>query len=185
MNNYFNRLTETLHRHQETMQAFAIQLARILEQAWSESASVYVMGNGGSDSTSQHMVIDFMSIRHQLKHPIKIEALTSNSSVLTAIANDIDFKYIFSRQLEVKLTETDICIFISASGGSINLLNACVVAKEIGAKTIALLGFDGGKLISEVDEYFLVETPYNEYGIVEDLHLSLVHATAEKLRQNY
>jgi D-sedoheptulose 7-phosphate isomerase len=130
------------------------------------------------------MVIDFLAIRHKFDFPIYLEALTCNSPVITAVANDIGYEFIFSRQLEIKLTPRDLCILISASGESANLLYASSVVRQKGAQSLAFLGFNGGKLKEKVDNYFLVATPQGEYGIVEDIHLSLVHATAEILKDS-
>jgi len=107
--------------------------------------------------------------------------LTSNSPLITAIANDIGFENIFSHQLQRKATNGDLCVVISASGNSLNLTRAMGVAKQIGLKSIGLLGFDGGMLASQVDFPIIVETEIGKYGPVEDVHLAICHAISQDL----
>jgi D-sedoheptulose 7-phosphate isomerase len=146
------------------------------------SHSIWIFGNGGSASTAEHFETDLSFIRHNSKSlKIKASALTSNSALITAIANDIGFENIFSHQLQRKATEGDLCVVISASGNSLNLIRAVDVAKQIGLKSIGLLGFDGGKLASQVDFPIVVETEIGKYGPVEDVHLAICHAISQEL----
>jgi D-sedoheptulose 7-phosphate isomerase len=142
---------------------------------------IYTCGNGGSSSIAEHFTCDFLkgSSNETNIQPI-IHSLPSNTALLTAIANDISYDNVFSYQLEKYGEEDDVLIAISSSGNSLNIINALKVAKSIGMKTISFVGFDGGnaKLLSD----YCVHIAINNYGIVEDIHQSLMHILSQFLR---
>jgi len=141
-----------------------------------KNKSIWLIGNGGSASTAEHFEIDLMYIKTKIDLGlIRSTALTSNSSVTTAIANDLGYRYIFSAQLERKAAEGDLCILISASGNSENLIEAVKVCRLKKVKTLALLGFNGGELLTLVDLSLHIKTEIGTYGVVEDIHLSICH----------
>ena len=138
--------------------------------------SIWIMGNGGSASTAEHFETDLSYVRMGIDFPkVKVAALSSNSAIVTAIANDIGYENIFSHQLHRKASKGDVCIFISASGNSPNLLKAAQTAKDLGLISIGILGFDGGKLAFDVDYLAIVRTEIGKYGPVEDMHLAICH----------
>ena len=142
--------------------------------------SIWVIGNGGSASTAEHFEIDLMYIKvDSIKKIIKVTALTSNSAAITAIANDKGYEHIFSTQLERKAQKGDLCIMISASGSSENLVEANRVCKAIGIQTLAILGFDGGKLLNTSDISLHFKSEHGQYGVVEDVHLSICHQISQ------
>jgi D-sedoheptulose 7-phosphate isomerase len=143
--------------------------------------SIWIMGNGGSASTAEHFETDLHFIKHGEKIRIGAQSLTSNSSLITAIGNDIGFEEVFRHQLMRKSKKKDLVILISASGNSQNLINAAMFAKENDLETIALLGFDGGKLLDLVDHHILIKSEIGMYGPVEDIHLAICHAIASEL----
>jgi D-sedoheptulose 7-phosphate isomerase len=144
--------------------------------------TMWIFGNGGSASTAEHFETDLSFVRHDIGDlKIKAFALTCNSALITAIGNDIGFENIFSHQLIRKATKGDLCMVISASGNSLNLIKAVDVAKQMGLKTIGLLGFDGGELAGQVDFSIIVKTEIGKYGPVEDAHLAICHAISQEL----
>lgn len=158
------------------------ELVEVLYNCVMQGNAIWIMGNGGSASTSEHFEIDLLYIKQKLKNiRIRATALSANSAVTSAISNDLGYSEIFSKQIERKASQGDVCFFISASGNSENLIQALKMGKQIGLKSIALLGFDGGKLLQLVDYAFLVNSKFGEYGIVEDVHLSVCHEIAELL----
>jgi D-sedoheptulose 7-phosphate isomerase len=158
------------------------KLADLILECSKNNNSIWIFGNGGSASTAEHLETDLSFIRHEIKTlKIRASALTSNSALITAIANDVGFENIFSHQLLRKAIQGDLCIVISASGKSSNLIKAVKIAKQIGLRTIGLLGFDGGDLAKQVDFSIVVETEIGKYGPVEDVHLAICHAISEKL----
>lgn len=130
---------------------------------------IAIIGNGGSCSTAEHLACDLRSKGKDA------EALT-NSSIITQIGNDKGFKYIFSEQLKMK--NFDDLIVISVSGNSPNIIEALKIAKEKGISTLGLLGFDGGKALKLVNNYFLVKNKNYEY--VEDKHIQFLHNIKRK-----
>jgi len=146
--------------------------------------SIWIMGNGGSASTAEHFETDLSYVRMGSDFPkVRVAALSSNSAVISAIANDIGYENIFSHQLHRKASSGDVCIFISASGNSPNLLKAAQTAKDLGLVSIGILGFDGGKLAQDVDHLAIVRTEIGKYGPVEDMHLAICHELAGLLAQ--
>ncbi|MBI3297898.1 MAG: SIS domain-containing protein [Elusimicrobia bacterium] len=145
-------------------------------------AAVYVMGNGGSAATSSHIATDLCKTAAVAgKPPIRCVSLADNASFITAAGNDIGFAAIFTAQLDGLLREGDLVLMVSGSGNSANLLTAAALAKERGARTAALLGFDGGKLKPLVDVPVLVKS--EQYGVIEDLHLAVGHIVAFFMHQ--
>jgi D-sedoheptulose 7-phosphate isomerase len=108
-------------------------------------------------------------------------SLTDNVPLITAIGNDLSFADIFSRQLENLLEPGDLLILITGSGNSPNLLKAAELARRRGARTAALLGFDGGRLKDLVQIKILVSS--DQYGVIEDLHMSVGHILTFYLKQ--
>jgi len=137
---------------------------------------IFVIGNGGSASTASHFVNDLgVGLSRRGLIQFDIESLSDNTAVCTALANDLGYEYIYSKQLENKLKKNDLLIAISCSGNSKNILNAVKIAKDRGATIIGLTGFDGGELLRESDISLHIPTPNNEYGLVENIHLIINH----------
>ena len=137
---------------------------------------VYFIGNGGSAATSLHFAQDLeKGTVVDGKPRFQTESLSGNIPYITAIANDSSFENVFVDQLKAKLNEKDLLVGISASGNSPNLVKAFEFAKAKKAKTIALVGFDGGKIGEMADVAVHVKTAKGEYGPVEDIHMILDH----------
>jgi D-sedoheptulose 7-phosphate isomerase len=174
-----NKYNETLKVYYSNPLDIQTAVDLIIEKILSEK-SIWVIGNGGSASTAEHFEIDMMYIKQQtIEKKIKVTSLTSNSAVITAIANDKGYEYIFSKQLERKAQKGDLCIIISASGSSKNLLEASKYCKTTGIQTLAILGFDGGELLKTSDLSLHFKTIQGQYGVVEDVHLSLCHQISQ------
>jgi len=141
------------------------KITKLIEKI-STSKTIFVIGNGGSASTASHMVCDLIKYH-------KIYSLADNVAVITALANDYDYEYIFSKQLKKLGQLNDLLIVITASGNSPNILQVVETAKRMNIETFGLLGFNGGEVKDMLDNYLLVKS--NHYGLVEDIHLSIVH----------
>ena len=158
-------------------------LERIVSTMLHRGRTTYIIGNGGSASTASHMAIDFTKgTQIEKGHRLRVVSLTDNVAVLTAWANDTNYKDIFKKQLEVLAKRDDILIAISASGNSENILEAVHWANDQGLGTIGFIGFGGGKLKSLVDADITVSS--QNYGVVEDFHLSLGHILSQFIRQH-
>ena len=146
-----------------------------LLKAREDGAYIYFIGNGGSASTASHFVNDLSIGTKSLDKPFRAISLCDNQSVITAIANDYGYEYIFSKQLSILLKRNDVVVAISASGNSPNLIKALDIAKDKGAITVGLSAFDGGILKEIVDISVHVSTEQGAYGVSEDVHMMLDH----------
>lgn len=177
LSNYANRVNAGLESVDK------VQLEKVLETldlAYRKRLPVFVCGNGGSLTMSDHFHCDHAKGTHYdaLLRP-KIEPLTSGS-ILTAIANDIGYEDVFSFQLSMKGSPGDILVAISASGNSPNIVKAIKKAKEMNMDTIAFVGFDGGEAAKLADMVLHVQE--DNYGIIEDCHQCLMHILAQHIR---
>jgi len=157
------------------------RIANLLDQTIKDGSTIFSCGNGGSSAISEHFVCDFLkgASTNTNIQPL-IHSLTSNTPTLTAVANDISYDDIFSFQLKKYANENDILICVSSSGNSPNIVKSIKASKEIGMRSISFVGFDGG-IAKQISDYCLHIDNQN-YGIVEDLHQSLMHLLAQYIR---
>jgi len=132
-----------------------------------------VLGNGGSASDAQHMVAELVGRYAVKRQALAAIALTTNSSSLTAIANDFGFEEVFARQLEALARPQDAVLAISTGGNSPNVLRALETAKSLGLKRIGLTGNDGGKLRDLVDIGVIV--PSSSTPRIQEAHSLVIH----------
>ncbi len=153
-------------------------IVNTIHKTYLNRKQIFIIGNGGSASTASHMMNDLNkgTLGHNGDAPwprFRAIALTDNISLITAWANDADYKLIYSEPLRNLAEPGDLLIAISASGNSPNIVQAVSTAKELGVTVIGLSGFGGGKLLEMADACFVV--PSKEYGPVEDIHMILDH----------
>lgn len=157
-------------------------IAKALEKAEKKGKQVFVMGNGGSAATASHIATDWSKTAERVGKPlIRCISLNDNAAFMTAIANDLGYDEVFVRQLKNLLQPNDIVVIISGSGNSPNVIKAAEYAKQIGAVTIGMTGFSGGKLRKMVDICFHVDS--DQYGVIEDLHMGAGSILAFYLKQ--
>jgi D-sedoheptulose 7-phosphate isomerase len=143
---------------------------------------VFLCGNGGSAANAIHIANDFLYGVSKSSHAaIKVHALTANQSILTCIGNDISYDEIFSYQLEALAQKDDILIALSGSGNSPNIIKAIETAKNIGMRTFAILGYDGGRCFAIAEES--IHIPINDMQISEDMQLVVGHMLMQWLNQ--
>lgn len=146
----------------------------LLLEAYENSCTIYIFGNGGSSATASHFQNDFnKGISELTEQKFRFCCLNDNISTLMAIANDIGFEEVFRFQLKGKLKKGDLLLAISGSGNSQNVVNAVSYGKELGNKVIGLTGFNGGKL-KELSDISL-HVPVNSMQITEDIHMIFDH----------
>lgn len=156
-------------------------LADLLLKTWRENRQVFVFGNGGSACTSSHFVIELQyTAGANGAKGLRAFAL-DNMGVLTALANDTAYAEVFYQQMVSYGQPGDIVIAISGSGNSPNVLKAVQWSKANGLTVVGLTGFDGGKLKDMVDMH--INIPNNNYGILEDLHMSIGHIVGQILNR--
>lgn len=177
---YSARLQEVLQRADFTPVA---TLARAIQDCWREERCLYLCGNGGSAGNAVHLANDFVyGIAMGQGVGMRAHALSANTSVLTCLANDLDYSEIFSAQLRVFGRRGDLLVALSGSGNSPNILKAITVAKELGMPSYAVLGYRGGKAKELVDVpiHFAVD----DMQIAEDLQLVVGHMVMQWLHRN-
>ena len=134
---------ELIIENKELIISASQKIATLASDSLSRGGTIFWCGNGGSAADSQHLAADLVCRFISDRIPLKSVALTTDSSILTAISNDYSFDKIFARQLEALAKDGDILIAISTSGNSKNIKEAVLTAKKIGVETIGLLGRDG------------------------------------------
>ncbi len=180
--NYFTQLKSAI---EQINPADIQEIADILYKAYQDGKTIYLIGNGGSASTSSHIAIDIgkgtlNNFYDKKEKRIRIIALTDNVAAITAISNDLSYEDIFVEQLHNLINPGDIVIGISGSGNSPNIIKGLMHAKAEGAVTIGFLGFhDGGRAKEFVDFDITIQSKH--YGVIEDLHMSLGHILTDCL----
>ena len=160
------------------------ELNKIIKEillAGKKNINIFSCGNGGSASTAEHLSCDFSKgTCTNTNLNLKVFSLSSNTSLVTAIANDISYNDIFSYQLNRFGKANDVLLAFSVSGTSKNIVECVKIAKKKKIKIISFTGFDGGKLkkLSKYNINFLT----NNFGIVEDCHLTIMHYISQYIR---
>lgn len=141
-----------------------------------------IAGNGGSAADSQHIAAELIGrLNIKDRNPIPAIALTTDSSILTAISNDFGFEFVFEKQLQALANPGDVFLAISTSGNSINLINAVKKSKNLGIISIALLGKDGGILKDLVDIPIIVK--HDNTQRIQEAHILIEHIICELVEQ--
>jgi D-sedoheptulose 7-phosphate isomerase len=157
--------------------------AAMIGDAIRRGRMIYACGNGGSAAISGHLLCDFLKgIQTDTALRPRVMSLTSHLELITAIANDISYTEVFAYQLKTMAEPGDVLISISSSGNSENIVRAIDWARQNGMGTIAMTGFAGGRSgkLAGINLHVAAEN----YGIVEDIHHSMMHALAQYLRQS-
>jgi D-sedoheptulose 7-phosphate isomerase len=168
----------------KTVDSAAIAAAgRLVVSAAKADRHIFSCGNGGSAAIANHLVCDCLKgIRSDTALRPKVHSFSSNVELITAISNDIGNDQIFSFQLESMASRGDVLIAISSSGASPNIVSTLTAAKEMGLSTIAMTGFSGGESAKIADVNLHVDC--QNYGIVEDIHQSMMHILAQYSRHS-
>lgn len=172
-------IKNAIDRHQEALfyvgkcHDIIEEIASIFILSLKSKGKIIFCGNGGSAADSQHLAAEFVGRFYKERVALPAIALSTNTSTLTAVANDFGFDEIFSRQIEGIAGPHDVLVGISTSGQSKNIIRAVLKAKELGLKTIGLLGSSGGALRELVDIPLLIEV--NETPRIQEMHILVGH----------
>jgi D-sedoheptulose 7-phosphate isomerase len=176
---YFSDLQEMLRA---ISQAHLQEILALLEETYRQGRRIFIMGNGGSAATASHFALDLAKNTIMPGAPrVKAISLTDHVPLITAWSNDTAYEHIFAEQLANMIEPGDLVIGISASGNSLNVINALNVAKKSRASTIGLLGAKGGQIKQMVDAYVLA--PGQNIEQEEDAHLILAHVITRYMRE--
>lgn len=151
-----------------------LKASEVIIESLKAGGKVIIFGNGGSAADSQHFAAELVVRFEKERKSLAAVALSTNTSILTAAANDYDFKNIFSRQIDALASSKDVVFAISTSGSSPNVLEAAKVAKDKKLPVIALTGRDGGSLKDLSDVTILVES--GNTARIQEVHILVIHA---------
>ena len=165
----------------ETLSDKILKAAHTIRDCLSNGGKLLLMGNGGSAADCQHIAAELIGRFKKERKAIPALALTVDSSSLTALGNDYGFDAIFSRQVEALATPNDAVLGISTSGNSKNVILGLNIARKIGAKTIGLIGNDGGSMKDSVDISIIV--PSDDTARIQEVHISIGHIICEIIEQ--
>jgi len=177
-----------VREHQEIISMISSSFSEVLEncgrqmaESLSSGGVLFWCGNGGSAADSQHLAAELVGRFKKDRKALSSVALTTDTSVLTCVANDYSYEDIFSRQLEALARAGDVLVAISTSGQSENVLRAIATAKALGVKTIALLGKDGGqaKNIAELS----IVVPSDSTARIQEAHILIGHILCDLIEQ--
>ncbi|MCX8116773.1 MAG: D-sedoheptulose 7-phosphate isomerase [Desulfobacterota bacterium] len=154
-----------------------LEVVKLISHCFEMGNKLFFFGNGGSAADAQHLAAEFVNRYIMERPPLPAIALTTDTSVLTSISNDFSFHDVFAKQLKALGREGDVAVGISTSGTSQNVLRAFEVAREMGIKTIALTGHDGG-LVAKVADISLV-VPSSSTPRIQEIHILVGHLLCE------
>ncbi|OHD17074.1 MAG: phosphoheptose isomerase [Spirochaetes bacterium GWD1_27_9] len=170
---------ESLKNIKDIIEEFGKKLVSTLKNG----NKVLIMGNGGSAADCQHIAAEIVGRYKKERKGFPAIALTTDTSILTALGNDYSFDYIFKRQIEALAVKGDMVIGLSTSGNSANVLEGIKEAKSIGCFTVGLLGKDGGKLKDLVDLPIVIKQ--NDTPRVQEAHMLIYHIACEIMDENF
>jgi D-sedoheptulose 7-phosphate isomerase len=151
--------------------------ARLLAEALKAGGKILLFGNGGSAADAQHLAAEFVN-RFQIERPpLAALALTTDTSILTAVGNDYDFLEVFAKQVRALGRSGDVALGISTSGESPNVVEGLKAARDLGLKTLALSGRDGGPVAAQADIALVV--PSRNTPRIQEVHITVGHVLCD------
>lgn len=173
----FKEHTEVKNRFLKENLSGILEAVKLISHCFEMGNKLFLFGNGGSAAEAQHLAAEFVNRYVMDRPPLPAIALTTDTSILTSISNDFSFQEVFAKQLKALGGEGDVAVGISTSGTSPNILKAFEVAREMGMKTIALTGNDGGSIGKIADISLIV--PSSSTPRIQEVHLLVGHILCE------
>ncbi|MFH1441561.1 MAG: D-sedoheptulose 7-phosphate isomerase [Candidatus Omnitrophota bacterium] len=177
-------ILESIHVKEQLLHTCLGQIkdiADIMIEALKKNGKVILFGNGGSAADSQHIAAEFVGRFKKDRTPLAAIALTTNSSVLTSLANDYGYEVVFAKQIEALGQKNDVAVGISTSGKAKNVTLGIKQAKKMGIRTVVLTGGDGGELEKLADTALVV--PSNITARIQEAHITIGHVICELVEQ--
>src|SRR5580692_5681336 len=183
---HFRRSLEALERAAGDAEFMGqvLAIAAACERALRDGGKLLLAGNGGSAADAQHIAGEFLSRLRFDRHPLPAIALTTDSSVLTAVGNDYGYEQVFERQLRGLGRKGDVFIAISTSGKSPNVLAALAAAREIGVVTIGFTGTAPGAAAMLPLCHLVLAAPSDDTPLIQQVHITAAHAICEIVERN-
>ena len=179
----FNVSSELIKKISETEADNIIEISKSITEAYKRGKKVLVAGNGGSAADAQHISGELVNAFYKDRKALSAIALSTDTSVITAWANDKHYDYIFERQVEAHGNPGDVFIAITTSGNSKNLVHAVKKANDMGLITIGLLG-KGGGLVKDLCKYKIV-VPHNDTARIQEAHHVIYHTICEMIEREF
>ncbi len=154
-----------------------LDVIKLISLTFEAGNKLFFFGNGGSAADAQHLAAEFVNRYVMDRPPLPAIALTTETSILTSVSNDLAFNEIFAKQLRALGKEGDVAIGITTSGNSPNIIKAFEVAKEMGIKTVALTGSNGGIAANMAD--FPLIVPSSSTPRIQETHILIGHILCE------
>ena len=159
-----------------------VAAAEMLKAAFAKGGQLLVFGNGGSALDAQHFAAELVGRFSRERRALAAIALTTDTSIITSVANDYSYDKVFARQIEALGRRGDVAWGISTSGTSLNVLDALRFAKSVGLTTVALTGRDGGTIGQAADLHLNV--PHQVTARIQEVHRTLIHAVCELVERD-
>jgi D-sedoheptulose 7-phosphate isomerase len=159
-----------------------LEVIKLVSHTFEGGNKLFFFGNGGSAADAQHMAAEFVNRYIMNRPPLPAIALTTDTSILTSVSNDFAFSEIFAKQLRALGKERDVAIGITTTGNSPNIIKAFEVAKEMGMKTVAFTGNDGGAVGKMAD--FLLVVPSTSTPRIQEAHILIGHILCEMVEHS-
>jgi D-sedoheptulose 7-phosphate isomerase len=159
-----------------------LEVIKLVSYAFEGGNKLFFFGNGGSAADAQHIAAEFVNRYIMNRPPLPAIALTTDTSILTSVSNDFAFSEIFAKQLRALGKERDVAIGITTTGNSPNIIKAFEVAKEMGMKTVAFTGNDGGAVGKMAD--FSLVVPSTSTPRIQEAHILIGHILCEMVEHS-
>ena len=172
---YIEKSIQTKRELLKTRVEVIAQIAKEIIDAYQRGNKVLWFGNGGSAADAQHLACELVGKFYLKRKALASIALTTNTSELTAIANDYDFNQVFARQVEALANPGDVVVGISTSGNSLNVIRGIEEAKRRAVTTIAFTGVSGGKLKGNGNVDYLLTVPSEDTPHIQESHIMVGH----------
>lgn len=171
-----NQIIEATYSNcEKEIERFAI----LCQNALKNSYTIFFCGNGGSAADAQHIAAELVGRFKKERNGLPALALTTDTSILTAVSNDYGFEQVFSRQVQALVRKNDVVVGISTSGNSPNVVRAMEVAKELGAITVGMTGRNGGRLNDICD--VCIKVPSDVTARIQEAHILIGHVVCQYL----
>lgn len=181
INNHISDHINTIKDIHKNNKSKIEKISKILSSCLSNNGTIYWCGNGGSAADSQHLAAELVGRFKEDRPALRSVSLTTDSSVLTCIANDYSYDDIFSRQIEALGRKGDVLVAISTSGNSANIISALQTARKLKVDTISLLGKDGGEAADFSDTSLVIDSPST--ARIQESHILIGHILCDLIER--
>jgi D-sedoheptulose 7-phosphate isomerase len=172
---------DVIARIEQQMPTQIAAVTTLLVETFTQGGKLLVMGNGGSAADAQHFVAEIVGRFKMERRALPAVALSTDTSILTAIGNDYGFDMVFRRQVEALAAAGDLVVGISTSGNSPNVQQALELARDMGCRTVGLLGKDGGSIKQCCDLALVV--PTDDTPRIQEGHITIIHIVCDLLEK--